>query len=67
MFLLILQDGPLLKAWFKQDDTFNLPKACILFEITRYLLLNKNFALDFMGISVKAEAKKFQKLRKRFD
>lgn len=50
MLLLISQDGPLLKAWFKQDDTFNLPKACMLFEITRYLLLSKNFAPDFMGI-----------------
>lgn len=30
----LIKDGPLLKAWFKQDDTFNLPKACMLFEIT---------------------------------
>ncbi|XP_015771997.1 PREDICTED: insulin-degrading enzyme-like [Acropora digitifera] len=30
----MIKDGPLLKAWFKQDDTFNLPKACMLFEIT---------------------------------
>lgn len=25
-----------MKVWFKQDDTFNQPKACLLFEITRY-------------------------------
>ncbi|XP_068709633.1 insulin-degrading enzyme-like [Montipora foliosa] len=31
---ILIKDGPLLKAWFKQDDTFNLPKACLLFEIT---------------------------------
>lgn len=37
-YVFITQDDSLLKVWFKQDDTFNLPKACLLFEITRYLL-----------------------------
>ena len=37
-FVLMTQDDSLLKVWFKQDDTFLLPKACLLFEITRYLV-----------------------------
>ncbi|EDO37735.1 predicted protein [Nematostella vectensis] len=28
------EDSPLTKVWFKQDVTFLLPKACMLFEIT---------------------------------
>jgi len=30
----LIKDDSLLKVWFKQDNTFLLPKACLLFEIT---------------------------------
>lgn len=30
----LVKDNSLIKVWFKQDDTFNQPKACLLFEIT---------------------------------
>lgn len=30
----LVKDDSLMKVWFKQDDRFNLPKACLLFEIT---------------------------------
>ncbi|PFX29777.1 insulin-degrading enzyme-like [Stylophora pistillata] len=30
----LIKDDSLLKVWFKQDDTFHLPKSCLLFEIT---------------------------------
>ena len=30
------QDNSLFKVWFKQDDTFLLPKACMYFEISRF-------------------------------
>nr|XP_058959294.1 insulin-degrading enzyme-like isoform X2 [Pocillopora verrucosa] len=31
---ILIKDDSLLKVWFKQDDTFHLPKSCLLFEIT---------------------------------
>lgn len=30
----LIKDDSLMKVWFKQDDTFNLPKACLIFEIS---------------------------------
>ena len=30
------QKSPLMKVWFKQDDTFFVPKVCAYFQITRY-------------------------------
>jgi len=29
------------KVWFKQDDKFFLPKACLNFEFFRYLVLTR--------------------------
>jgi len=28
------QDTPMMKVWYKQDDTFFTPKACLYFMIT---------------------------------
>lgn len=30
----ITQDTPMTKVWYKQDDTFFLPKACLYFRIS---------------------------------
>ena len=31
----MVRETPVSKLWFKQDDTFLLPKACMLLEISR--------------------------------
>lgn len=33
----IFQDTAMSKVWFKQDDKFFLPKACLNFEFFRYM------------------------------
>ncbi|XP_006823135.2 insulin-degrading enzyme-like [Saccoglossus kowalevskii] len=33
-FPVLIKDTSMTKLWFKQDDTFLLPKACMLFEFT---------------------------------
>lgn len=32
------QDTAMSKVWFKQDDKFFLPKACLNFEFFRYVI-----------------------------
>ena len=34
-FPILIKDTSMTKLWFKQDDTFLLPKACMFFELTR--------------------------------
>ena len=38
--LFLTQDTAMSKLWFKQDDKFFLPKACLNFEFFRYALLS---------------------------
>lgn len=49
-----LQDTAMSKVWFKQDDKFFLPKACLNFEFFRcvaiYELLHVNFDITKLGV-----------------
>lgn len=38
--LFLTQDTAMSKLWFKQDDKFFLPKACLNFEFFRYAMLS---------------------------
>ena len=38
--VLTTQDTPMTKVWYKQDDTFFVPRACINLKISRYPFTN---------------------------
>ena len=42
-----VQDSEMSKVWYKQDDTFSLPKACLCFLLSTLVgeLFNPSFTL----------------------
>ena len=47
MFPVIIQDTPLSRVWFKQDDEFLLPKANLSFEFVRLVLIFYLYELHY--------------------
>ena len=54
----ILVDNPLVRLWYKQDDTFLLPKSCISIEMTSPLAYMEPLScnLTYMFVSLYRDA-----------